>query len=292
MAELHRIFVKYGEQKSNGLSLKLLRFVHKNLGVFREIGIKFQVTEFSTRDLEKNAARQTLRSLNISQLPALVTPRTTYHGTDTIIGAYVDNINKYYAEEDERKNKKKPPQKAKFESEDQLVDQYLTRAIGTANDDWNEDPIAEDIERTVSGRFNEEREKRMQISSGPGKNRDRHLLDDAGGGDLDGDDHEHATFAVSREDFADGVEPPKPKHSRRSRGGGKSGGVRRQDFTGDDDGMGAVSGEMTRRRQRGRPDNISNNLAKLFNEDTAPKSGMEKRDDELMARYMESTDDI
>ena len=49
---------------------------------------------------------------------------------------------------------------------------------------------------------------------------------------------------------------------------------------------------MTRRRQRGRPDNISNNLAKLFSEDTAPKSGMEKRDDELMARYMESTDDI
>ena len=34
------------------------------------------------------AARQTLRSLNISQLPALVTPRTTYHGTDTIIGAF------------------------------------------------------------------------------------------------------------------------------------------------------------------------------------------------------------
>ena len=49
------------------------------------------------------------------------------------------------------------------------MDQYLTRAIGTANDDWNEDPIAEDIERTVSGRFNEEREKRMQISSGPGR---------------------------------------------------------------------------------------------------------------------------
>jgi hypothetical protein len=277
--ELHRIFVKYGEQKSNGLSLKLLRFVRKNLSVFKEIGIKFQVTEFSARDLEKNAARQTLRGLSISQLPALVTPRQTYHGTDTIIGAYVENIDKYYADADAQK-KKAAPKKAAFESEEQLVDQYLTRAIGNANDDWNEDPLAEDIERTVSGRFAEEREKRMQLSSGPSKNRDRHLLDDAGG-----DPEEHATFAVSREDFTDTA--PKPRKSR------SKGGVKRQDFTGDDDGMGAVAGEMTRRRQKGgRPDNISNNLAKLFSEDTAPKSGMEKRDDELMARYMESTDDI
>ena len=231
---VHKIFVKYGDPKSNAFSLKLLRFVKQNLGVFRDIDIRFEVTEYSISDLELTHVRQSLKSLGIDRLPALVTPLKTYHGADTIIDAYVENINSYYAEQ---KPKPKPaaPKASVPTDDDALLNKFMDKAIGDADEPWDEDPLGEDIERSISSRFQEERQKRNKKKTpGPSRSREHALLDD---NDLD-----------------------KPANPRKNR-----------------------------------PDNVgsgSGSLDKLFKEDRGPKDAMAEHDENLMARYLETTDDI
>lgn len=276
---VHKIFVKYGDKKSNELSLRLLRYIKKNLVEFKELEIKFEVKELSVRDLERTATKQLLRSNNVQRLPALVTVDNVYHGADTIIDAYTENIKQYRRA---LEPPPRPPPRRNLDTQDNLVERFFESAIHDDNVDWNEEHMEVDFDRQVSSRFAAARQQRDDMrrdrdgSSGQ-RNRERSLL-------LPGNSR---SSRKSKSTFIDEPTPRPPSAQLAAPPPSPPTRPPREDNIDTND-IDAFFNRNNQQRTRSAPPGVGGRSVDGDFEDNFET----QRDEDLLSRYMESTPDI
>lgn len=125
---IHYVYVKVdpageraADQVSRELTLRLLKYIHDNLAVIREMGVAVRVEKLSPELLANRSVFDALLAKGITRLPALKTPENVYVGLDPIVGVYEENIRMFLAE---RRRGDRPPATPDAADEDPLESMY------------------------------------------------------------------------------------------------------------------------------------------------------------------------
>lgn len=81
--------------KKKNLTLSILRYIHQKLPIIKQMGVKIQVHKIKKSELSSKRLVKAMKKRGISSLPALVTPKSTYIGNESIRELYEKNITEY-----------------------------------------------------------------------------------------------------------------------------------------------------------------------------------------------------
>lgn len=100
--QIHNIYVlDVGSTKTSkdvrrrDLTLSILRYIHQKLPIIKQMGVKIQVHKIKKSELSSKRLVKAMKKRRISSLPALVTPKSTYIGNESIRELYEKNITEY-----------------------------------------------------------------------------------------------------------------------------------------------------------------------------------------------------
>jgi protein-tyrosine-phosphatase len=96
-ATRHQLYVKVvgsddPDQKSRGITLDVLRYIHARLPAFAQMGIAVKVNKIRSQDLQNARLIAAMQRRGIRRLPALTTPNNVYLGAKEIADLYERNI--------------------------------------------------------------------------------------------------------------------------------------------------------------------------------------------------------
>jgi hypothetical protein len=99
---VHNLYVKVvadgdADRMSRDITITTLKYIHKWLPVFTQMGISIKVNKIRSQDLQNHRLVEAMRKRGLTRLPALMTPNGVYIGLKEISGVYDKNVKEFTA---------------------------------------------------------------------------------------------------------------------------------------------------------------------------------------------------